>query len=81
MNIMFYSDVPANMKRCSGSRVKDSGSNGWCASLEATIKETSVVKDIKLVCADVCRGGNVIAECKELTKTNATKVATTRSSL
>ena len=46
------------------------GSARWCDSLAATINQQqfikSVVKDIKLKCGDVCRGGQVREECQVL---------------
>ena len=44
------------------------GSTRWCESLAATINDSpnikGVVKDIKLKCGDVCRGGQVREECQ-----------------
>ena len=54
------------MKTCSGS-------SGWCASLAATIVETSSVKDISLECKDVCMNGKTKeGMCLELQKQNVT---------
>ena len=55
------------MKTCSGS-------NGWCASLAATITEASSVKDIALECKDVCMDGKTKEGiCRELSKQNLTE--------
>jgi len=63
-----FEDVPTNMKTCSGS-------SGWCASLAATIVETSSVKDISLECKDVCMDGKTKEGlCLELQKQNVTEI-------
>ena len=48
------------------------GSTRWCESLAATINDSpnikDVVKDIKLKCGDVCRGGQGREECQVFEK-------------
>ena len=61
--------MPSNFKQCHASN----GLNEWCVSLAETIKEYSDVKDIQLICTDVCRNGQVMPECQEISNTNITE--------